>query len=331
MSSTQDHPQKGRIWLFTGIASAFLMALFWSVDSSLVYLLMGVSAFSFFQYFYTHRAESIHERWKSSSAATEQKTTQTSGNNLDEVLENIQRSFKTTSGQPNVGAVIKTIFGFMFFLFFISVIGFIFFSDDSVLDDSYMKGNQFFDMAEYDSALHYYQLALQENPDDPFIYYGRGNAFINMGRYDSAIAQYDKALILDNQFNDARYNKGYALYLQNRYKDSIRETRKVTDNDPENTNAILLIGDGYYSQTQYDSAMYWYNQAYDLDYRSAALSHVMAFIYDTQGQPQKAIPFYQEAIGMDSSLVDIYRRLGELIPGEEGNWYRTKAAQVNQQ
>jgi tetratricopeptide (TPR) repeat protein len=119
--------------------------------------------------------------------------------------------------------------------------------------------------------------------------------------------------------------------LQNRYKDSIRETRKVTDNDPDNTNAILLIGDGYYSQTQYDSAMYWYNQAYDLDYRSAALSHVMAFIYDTQGQPQKAIPFYQEAIGMDSSLVDIYRRLGELIPGEEGNWYRTKAAQVYQQ
>jgi hypothetical protein len=52
----------------------------------------------------------------------------------------------------------------------------------------------------------------------------------------------------------------------------------------------------------------------------------MAYIYDTKSQAQKAIPLYKEAISMDTTRTDIYRRLGELVPGEEGNLYRQKAA-----
>jgi hypothetical protein len=51
----------------------------------------------------------------------------------------------------------------------------------------------------------------------------------------------------------------------------------------------------------------------------------MAYIYDTQGKTADAIKFYKEAIELDESRVEIYSRLGELLPGEEGNAYRTKA------
>ena len=60
------------------------------------------------------------------------------------------------------------------------------------------------------------------------------------------------------------------------------------------------------------------------------LCHIMAYIYDTKGDYAKAISFYQEALSYDSSIVDIYQRLGELIPGDDGNFYRTKAVQLKQ-
>jgi tetratricopeptide (TPR) repeat protein len=124
----------------------------------------------------------------------------------------------------------------------------------------------------------------------------------------------------------AQYNKGYVYFDRKDYGRAIVETRKVLTLEPEHTDALLLMGDSFYNQGQLDSALYWYEGAYSTGYRSAILCHLMAYIYDTKGKQETAINLYKEAIGQDSSIVAIYSRLGELVPGEEGNWYRTKAA-----
>ena len=51
----------------------------------------------------------------------------------------------------------------------------------------------------------------------------------------------------------------------------------------------------------------------------------MAYIYDVKGKREKAISFYKETLLYDSSLLDVHKRLGELVVGEEGNYYRSKA------
>jgi tetratricopeptide (TPR) repeat protein len=101
--------------------------------------------------------------------------------------------------------------------------------------------------------------------------------------------------------------------------------------NPDYVDGMLLIGDSFYNQSQLDSALRWYEGAYGQGYRSAILSHLMAYIYDVKGQTNQAIELYREAIGQDSTIVDIYTRLGELVPGEEGNWFRQKTAQLQQQ
>jgi hypothetical protein len=57
----------------------------------------------------------------------------------------------------------------------------------------------------------------------------------------------------------------------------------------------------------------------------------MAYIYDTKGDNSKAIGLYQEALQYDSTIVDIYKRLGELLPNDEGNYYRTQAIRLGAQ
>ena len=51
----------------------------------------------------------------------------------------------------------------------------------------------------------------------------------------------------------------------------------------------------------------------------------MAYIYDVQGNQEQAISFYQESLQYDTTMTDVYKQLGELIPGEQGNYYRVKA------
>ena len=87
----------------------------------------------------------------------------------------------------------------------------------------------------------------------------------------------------------------------------------------------------YRFQKKYDEAITWYENAYQNGgQRTRILCHIMAYIYDSKGDYERAISLYQEALSYDSSVVDIYQRLGELIPGDDGNIYRTKAAQMRQ-
>ena len=45
---------------------------------------------------------------------------------------------------------------------------------------------------------------------------------------------------------------------------------------------------------------------------------------------RSAIDLYKEALSYDSTVVDIYKRLGELLPNEDGNYYRIQAVKLQQ-
>jgi tetratricopeptide (TPR) repeat protein len=93
---------------------------------------------------------------------------------------------------------------------------------------------------------------------------------------------------------------------------------------------MLLAGDCYYDQQRYDETLKWYLKAYNLGERGRNLAWNIAYIYDIKGNTGSAIPFYKETLDYDTTLVDIYRRLGELVPGEDGNYYRTRESQLRQ-
>lgn len=313
-------------WLYVGLISVFFLALFWSVDVSIVYFLSAIAVFCFFQYL---RSEVKGFQWQQKKTSSYKKEARP--NTRDDVLREIQKGFQSSGRTLSPNKLLRTVLTFIG-LFFAFVFIRAFFSND-VTDsqENYYVANDFYDRGEYDSAAYYYRLASLENPGDAEIYYGRGNAFRNLNQYDSAIILYDQALALDSHHTNAMYYKGYTLYQQKRYREAVDATSQILVVNPNDQDAMLLIGDCYYSQTQYEKALEWYTVVYEGGYRSAILSHIMAYIYDTRGKTAEAIEFYQEAIGLDSTNVDVLIRLGELFPGEEGNVYRTKALQLSRQ
>jgi tetratricopeptide (TPR) repeat protein len=243
-------------------------------------------------------------------------------------------SFLSSLSPQQKKIALTYILGFVGFVFFFILVGTLIdwinsFSTESL--EYQQRASDFYMNQQYDSAVYYYGLALQADPENPDLWLERGNSFLYVPNADSSLAMYQRALELDPAFEQAQYNIGLIYFERKNYRDAIQETRKILAYNPDYTEAKLLIGDSFYNRSQLDSALQWYESAYQSGYRSAILCHLMAYIYDTKGETTSAINFYKEAIGQDSSIVDIYVRLGELVSGEEGNWFREKSAYLQSQ
>jgi len=118
------------------------------------------------------------------------------------------------------------------------------------------------------------------------------------------------------------------FYFQKNYDQSIPLLKGLLANDPTHNEALQLLGDSFYNKQQYDSALVWYDKAYSTGFRNTYLCYLMAYVYETKGNNNKAIQLYKETLEYDDTIVDVYSRLGTLIPGSEGDAYITKAAEI---
>ncbi len=150
----------------------------------------------------------------------------------------------------------------------------------------------------------------------------RGMEFYNVSQYDSAIHYFDRTLEVEPDNTLALYNKGLALYEQKSYQNATIPLSNALVIEPDYSQAMLLLGDCYYNMQSYEPALGWYTRAYDLGERSANLSHLLAYLYDNKGETDQAVTFYRETLSMDSSRVEIYERLVALDPGREGIYYK---------
>jgi Tfp pilus assembly protein PilF len=327
----QDKPvNRSRIYLIVAWVLLVGMALMWSLDSSIVYILLGLAIFFLFLYFRNKPWASPQTTFKSRTAEPRSET--------DHAFENLKNIFANRQSRTRSGTSVqdpkKFMLGILIFIgsvFFVIIFSVIFSESESGSGEAmyyYQTGEQFRGSGQYDSADRYYLQALRIQPDYPEALVGYGYSLINENRYDTAASTFDAALRLDGDQEEAYYGKALSLYYAKNYPQSLKELFRLMDLNASHFGGMLLAGDNYQMQNRYDSALYWYQEGYDMGTPTAGLCNAMGYIYDTQGNTEKAIQLYREALGYDSTRVDVYNRLGELFPGQDGAWYRSKAQQL---
>lgn len=313
------------------------MALCWSIDSSIVKILAGSAVYFIFLGFYA-----ISQRNRSADGGkTQSFRTNASSIGINDLLRKIfqkSRPFDRGSfGQPAANStnrrVAPIIFLTAFGMLFILVMSIIFSSPDisSESGDYYNRAESQYAQGDYDSAYINYGRAWRFDESNAEAMVGYANVLVIRNEHDSAAVMYDRALETNPQYLGAAYAKGAMYYNLERYNECVAVMDRLLRENPEYYDGMLLIGDSYYSLKQYDDALLWYENAYENGgSRSSALCHIMAYIYDTKGDYTKAINLYQEALEYDSTIVTIYKRLGELMPNEDGNYYRTQAIRLTE-
>jgi tetratricopeptide (TPR) repeat protein len=311
-----------------------LLAIFWSIHTSFVFIFLGIALFfsfllirnlSFESLFYNR--EAAHENQNSS---------------VDEnhILHDLKRTFKETGiAAPNDSTqrsaqqqtqrkVVFVVAGMMAFFFLMIFVGIFSGSDESDAEFYYQQADGFYNAAQYDSAGRYYRKAFVLKPEYKEAIAGYGNVLLMKQQNDSALIMYDKALLIDNEYESALYQKSLTLYYQKRYQESMKEAINLLGLNASYYEAMQLIGDDYYNQDKYDSALTWYDGAYSNGLRNRYLCHLLGYLNQTKGKTQKAIDLYKEALQYDSSVVDIYERLADIVPDNEKEWYKRKISEL---
>lgn len=300
-------------------------AVFWAIDTLLAYVLFGAASFFFVLFFYNLAAsqQQGHDTFRQqaprssfSGASPKQASTSSTGGDAAKRQKTAQTIF----------VLLAFVIGLL--LFFNRMEDFSEEGSSENSEQSFEQGEQFYNETQYDSAYHYYRKARQQDPQQTDALIGLGNTLYMQSQVDSALWYYQKAYEENPTHIQARYNIGWWYYDQKQFRQSISELKALVEQEPSQLGAMQLVGDNFYALNEYDSAIRWYEGAYTNGARSRWLCHVMAYIYDTQNQIDQAIPLYKEAIQYDSTVVDVYVRLGELLPNQEGEVYRYKAAQL---
>jgi len=280
------------------IVTAFLLALLWPLGSFIIWICLGAFVYFIFLIYYYQPEKEGSER----NIKWEQRDKQT-------------HPYDTKYKLSPKG------FGILFFLI-ISVIAIIYFFvliTDFINENSNATENN----AE-DAILEAQRVEVGKNPADVDALINLGNSFYSHEQYDSALKYYDRAIDLNPDNYSGMYNKALVYFQFKEYSKSIEILKRCNSLYPGTAEIFLMLGDCYYSQTKYTEAMEWYKQAYDKGSRIAAQLNIMGYIYDEQKRPGEAIKYYKEALEQDSSLVEIYTRLAELEPAR-AKWYQRKA------
>jgi hypothetical protein len=56
----------------------------------------------------------------------------------------------------------------------------------------------------------------------------------------------------------------------------------------------------------------------------------MGFLYDVKNDTQRAVGLYEESLQYDENNAEVLKRLSELLPGERGEGYRQRLANLSQ-
>lgn len=348
---------KAYTYLAVTVILLFVFSFIWSIDTAIAYILGGIILFtSFLTVYYWPRKSNPEDRWKyqqeERSEENQPYTTIPSSSPLPksaaktEPPKNIPKAdFKTLfekftkekTGKTPFETKVKSqkisksgcgifVGGFIFLFIVLSII----FSDDA--DDSedmsfenqFAQAENYYNTGDYVQAIIHYKYALVKNPVSTEANLGLGNAFAGLDNTDSAFYYYRHTLTIDPNFDMARYNIGWLHYKNKNYEEAASELKQLIDRNSNYLDAFQLLGDVYYDQQKFDDAFIYYERAYTSGQRSFWLCYVSGYLHQTKGNNQMAIDRYKEALTYDSSELDIYKRLGDLVPGEEGARYRAR-------
>jgi tetratricopeptide (TPR) repeat protein len=322
--------KKSRNYFLIGYVFLVAMALFWSVDSSIVYIFFGIGCFFLFLGFNARPRPVVKSYSKSYRPQGQREYPEAKESVEDKLRQVFQRGTSQPTDAIAKGRKIALVIGIGFFvLFTIPFVAALFGSGGSSDSISYyMAAQQHFDEQQYDSAYMEYKQAMAIDPEYAEAIVGYGSVLVIRNEEDSAILMFDRALEINPDYGEATYRKAAVWYDQKKYNEAISILTPLLIEEPEYHNAKLLMGDCYYVQKNYVDALAWYENAYQNGERSANLCYLMAYIYDTNQNYEKAIELYKETLTYDGTIADIHKRLGELLTGEEGNAYRAKAIEL---
>ena len=143
----------------------------------------------------------------------------------------------------NFGVKLKKILLFAFGIFLVVFASLSFAQGGNVImtkDPSaiyFVLGKYYFSNNDFVKASHFFERAVEINPDFAEAHHNLGITYYKLNRDDNAIIELGEAIGLKNDYAKAYYSMALIYYEHKDYENAIRSFLKVVQLDPNNANA----------------------------------------------------------------------------------------------
>jgi len=185
------------------------------------------------------------------------------------------------------------------------------------------KGDKLFYQGKTKEAMHYYQKAIKENPNNAVAWNNLGLCHVVFRRFEKAIECYERAIAI---------NPKYFLAVRNKKKALMRLKKlKLKESEPKFKNK----GEEYLYRKEYGKALKFFNQRVRQDPKDALTWVGRGEALLKRGHPKEGLKSLKKAENLDPSLADDHhfkelKRECERYLNQKASAYRKKGDELVQ-
>jgi predicted O-linked N-acetylglucosamine transferase (SPINDLY family) len=163
---------------------------------------------------------------------------------------------------------------------------------------------------EIERAIGCFQTAVDLEPEFAEGYFNLGLALKKQGKFEAAIAQFQQSLKLNPQLAIAQHVLGEVLHEQGKYDEAIIRYHKALRIQPDFAEAHYNLGHIAKERGHLTEAIHHLQKAIDVKPNFAEAYNNLGLIFSDQDQPNQAVHCYQKALQIEPGLVEAYYNLG---------------------
>ena len=177
----------------------------------------------------------------------------------------------------------------------------------------FLRGNVYYEIGDFDSAIVELSVALRINPRYASAYSSRGCAYGSKGDYYHAIADLNNAICLDPDDGDAYYNRG-VVYTSTREHDLAIESysEAINHNSYYTYRAFNNRGVAYAMKGEHDKAIENFDCAIRFDPNRPEGYTNRGASYGAKGDYDKALSDFNQALSLDDNYANAYHGIGNV-------------------
>ncbi|MCL1463403.1 tetratricopeptide repeat protein [Argonema galeatum] len=152
-----------------------------------------------------------------------------------------------------------------------------------------------------ESAISFYQTAIELDPKNAKYYYSLGDDLFAQGTLDEAVVAYKEAIRLNSQYAEAHSSLGITLHNQGKFDDAIaayKEAIRIEPDNPDKAAQHRNLGIALHNKGKVDDAINEYKKAIEIDPKDATAHSNLGYAFHQQGKIPDAIEEYKEAISI---------------------------------
>lgn len=169
-------------------------------------------------------------------------------------------------------------------------------------EDYYNRGLDYYYKEQYESALKFFDKAIQLKSDYAEAWVGKGIALVKLERYEEALKAYNKVIELKPDDAEVWADKGATLAFMGRYEEALKAFDRAIELKPDLAEAWACKAVALVKLERYPEALEAYDKAIELNPDDASAWFNRACTRARMGDKDNALKDLAQAIKIDEKL-----------------------------